>query len=109
MSRRIFWTTTTPSRGDQNRQARAGFYETGRPFCARSIAKVTAADGWPMCRYGHECLWISYFPIAAVGVEVEHLGLFNLHHRLAVPVAPWAREAILNAHRTPHATHSISG
>ena len=25
------------------------------------------------------------------GKEPEHLGLFNSHHRLAAPVAPWAR------------------
>jgi predicted GH43/DUF377 family glycosyl hydrolase len=39
----------------------------------------------------HESIWISYCPLPTVGVELEHLGLFNSHHRLASPVAPWAR------------------
>jgi beta-1,2-mannobiose phosphorylase / 1,2-beta-oligomannan phosphorylase len=39
----------------------------------------------------HESIWISYCPIPTEGVEVQHLGLFNSHHRLAAPVAPWAR------------------
>jgi hypothetical protein len=30
-------------------------------------------------------------PLPAQGVEPEHLGLFNSHHRLAAPVEPWAR------------------
>jgi predicted GH43/DUF377 family glycosyl hydrolase len=39
----------------------------------------------------HESIWISYCPMPAKGCEPEHLGLFNSHHRLAAPVAPWAR------------------
>ena len=36
-----------------------------------------------------ESIWISYCPMALEGVEPEHLGLFNSHHRLATPVSPW--------------------
>jgi predicted GH43/DUF377 family glycosyl hydrolase len=39
----------------------------------------------------HESIWISYSPMPAEGEEPERLGLFNSHHRLAAPVAPWAR------------------
>lgn len=37
----------------------------------------------------HESIWISYCPMALDGLEPHHLGLFNSHHRLATPVAPW--------------------
>ncbi len=39
----------------------------------------------------HESIWISYCPMALDGPEPGHLGLFNSHHRLAAPVAPWER------------------
>ena len=39
----------------------------------------------------HESIWMSYCPMPSEGEEPEHLGLFNSHHRLAAPVAPWAR------------------
>jgi predicted GH43/DUF377 family glycosyl hydrolase len=39
----------------------------------------------------HESIWISYCPMPMNGIEIQHLGLFNSHHRLAAPVAPWAR------------------
>jgi len=38
-----------------------------------------------------ESIWISYCPMALEGLEPHHLGLFNSHHRLAAPVAPWER------------------
>ncbi|QDU98934.1 glycoside hydrolase family 130 protein [Lignipirellula cremea] len=37
----------------------------------------------------HESIWISYCPMALEGLEPDRLGLFNSHHRLATPVAPW--------------------
>ena len=37
----------------------------------------------------HECIWISYSPMAPGELEPPRLGLFNSHHRLATPVAPW--------------------
>jgi predicted GH43/DUF377 family glycosyl hydrolase len=37
----------------------------------------------------HESIWISYCPMKLEGLEPVHLGLFNSHHRLATPVAPW--------------------
>jgi len=39
----------------------------------------------------HESIWISYCPMPTDSVAIRHLGLFNSHHRLAAPVAPWAR------------------
>jgi predicted GH43/DUF377 family glycosyl hydrolase len=39
----------------------------------------------------HESIWISYCPMPTGGREPEHLGVFNSHHRLAAPVASWAR------------------
>lgn len=39
----------------------------------------------------HESIWISYCPMPSAGVECQQLGLFNSHHRLAAPVAPWER------------------
>jgi len=38
-----------------------------------------------------ESIWISYCPMALEGVERQHLGVLNSHHRLAAPVAPWER------------------
>ena len=39
----------------------------------------------------HESIWISYCPMTAEGYQPQHLRLFNSHHRLAAPVAPWER------------------
>jgi predicted GH43/DUF377 family glycosyl hydrolase len=39
----------------------------------------------------HESIWISYCPMPSEMPEPRRLGLFNSHHRLAAPVAPWAR------------------
>jgi len=39
----------------------------------------------------HESIWISYCPMTFKGLEPQHRSLFNSHHRLATPVAPWER------------------
>jgi predicted GH43/DUF377 family glycosyl hydrolase len=39
----------------------------------------------------HESIWISYCPMVLEGLDPDHLGLFNSHHRLATPVSPWER------------------
>jgi predicted GH43/DUF377 family glycosyl hydrolase len=39
----------------------------------------------------HESIWISYCPMPEEGKELQELGLFNSHHRLATPVSPWER------------------
>jgi predicted GH43/DUF377 family glycosyl hydrolase len=39
----------------------------------------------------HESIWISYCPMPSEGIASGRLGLFNSHHRLAAPVAPWER------------------
>jgi beta-1,2-mannobiose phosphorylase / 1,2-beta-oligomannan phosphorylase len=38
-----------------------------------------------------ESIWISYCPMPSDGARCERGGLFNSHHRLAAPVAPWER------------------
>jgi predicted GH43/DUF377 family glycosyl hydrolase len=38
-----------------------------------------------------ESIWISCCPMPMNGSDIQYLGLFNSHHRLASPVAPWAR------------------
>jgi predicted GH43/DUF377 family glycosyl hydrolase len=42
-------------------------------------------------RLDRESIWISYCPVgrATEGSDAPRLGLFNSHHRLAAPVAPW--------------------
>lgn len=37
----------------------------------------------------HESIWISYCPMPPDKLEAHPPGLFNSHHRLATPVAPW--------------------
>lgn len=37
----------------------------------------------------HESIWISYCPMSMEGHDPDHFGLFNSHHRLAAPAAPW--------------------
>jgi predicted GH43/DUF377 family glycosyl hydrolase len=39
----------------------------------------------------HESIWISYCPMPPEDIASGRLGLFNSHHRLAAPVAPWER------------------
>ena len=39
----------------------------------------------------HESIWISYCPMPSKSREPQSLGLFNSHHRLAVPASPWER------------------
>jgi predicted GH43/DUF377 family glycosyl hydrolase len=38
-----------------------------------------------------ESIWVSYCPMPPEGITPRRLGLFNSHHRLASPVAPWER------------------
>jgi len=39
----------------------------------------------------HESIWISYCPMPKKGEDLQQLGLFNSHHRLATPVSAWER------------------
>lgn len=41
--------------------------------------------------FNHESIWISYCPMPKEGHDIQKLGLFNSHHRLATPVSPWER------------------
>jgi predicted GH43/DUF377 family glycosyl hydrolase len=38
-----------------------------------------------------ESIWISYCPVPTAGHELDCLGRFASHHRLATPVSPWER------------------
>jgi len=63
-----------------------------RPLFPGTLPEETACEG--ACRSidsDHESIWISYCPMPSEGDEPPHLGLFNSHHRLATPVAPWER------------------
>ncbi len=39
----------------------------------------------------HESIWISYCPTPSARQMPQRLGVFNSHHRLAAPAAPWER------------------
>ncbi len=39
----------------------------------------------------HESIWISYCPIPENNSELDCLGIFNSHHRLATPISSWER------------------
>jgi predicted GH43/DUF377 family glycosyl hydrolase len=63
-----------------------------RPLFAGTRPEETACK--PRSRQvdlDHESIWISYCPMAMEGHDPNHLGLFNSHHRLAAPVAPWEK------------------
>jgi beta-1,2-mannobiose phosphorylase / 1,2-beta-oligomannan phosphorylase len=63
-----------------------------RPLCPGTRPEETARH--PASRdvdLDRESIWISYCPMALKGTAPPHLGLFNSHHRLAAPVAPWER------------------
>jgi len=63
-----------------------------RPLFPGTRPEETACEEGPrQVDLDHESIWISYCPMPQMGHEPEHLGLFNSHHRLAAPVAPWAR------------------
>jgi predicted GH43/DUF377 family glycosyl hydrolase len=38
-----------------------------------------------------ESIWISYCPMALQGHDLNRLGRFTSHHRLAIPVSAWER------------------
>jgi len=63
-----------------------------RPLFPGTRPEETARDDAPrIVDSDHESIWISYCPIPVSTAGIQHLGLFNSHHRLAAPVAPWAR------------------
>jgi predicted GH43/DUF377 family glycosyl hydrolase len=62
-----------------------------RPLFPGTRPEETACEDGPReVDLDHESIWISYCPMGLEG-QPPHLGLFNSHHRLAAPVAPWAR------------------
>jgi len=63
-----------------------------RPLFPGTRPEETACNGGS-CEMDRdlESIWISYCPMPSAIPEPRHLGLFNSHHRLAAPVAPWAR------------------
>ena len=63
-----------------------------RPLFPGTCPEDTAChDGLRVVDPDHESIWISYCPMPLEGMVSGHLGLFNSHHRLAAPVAPWER------------------
>jgi predicted GH43/DUF377 family glycosyl hydrolase len=63
-----------------------------RPLFTGTRPEETARHVGPrVVDLDHESIWISYCPMPATGIDMQHLGLFNSHERLAAPVAPWAR------------------
>jgi predicted GH43/DUF377 family glycosyl hydrolase len=63
-----------------------------RPLFPGTRPEETACHGGPReVDLDHESIWISYCPMPLEIPETRRLGLFNSHHRLAAPVAPWAR------------------
>ena len=51
---------------------------------------VHKTPSWKM-DLNHESIWISYCPMPHESPKLRRLGLFNSHHRLAAPLAPWER------------------
>jgi beta-1,2-mannobiose phosphorylase / 1,2-beta-oligomannan phosphorylase len=63
-----------------------------RPLFPGTCPEDTAChDGPRAVDPDHESIWISYCPMPLEGMASGRLGLFNSHHRLAAPVAPWER------------------
>jgi predicted GH43/DUF377 family glycosyl hydrolase len=63
-----------------------------RPLFPGTRPEETARGGTPrVVDSDHESIWISYCPMPQSSAGIQQLGLFNSHHRLAAPVAPWAR------------------
>ena len=63
-----------------------------RPLFPGTCPEDTAChDGPREVDPDHESIWISYCPMPSEDIASCRLGLFNSHHRLAAPVAPWER------------------
>jgi predicted GH43/DUF377 family glycosyl hydrolase len=61
-----------------------------RPLFPGTRPEETACkDGSRVVDLDRESIWISYCPMELEGLGLDHLGLFNSHHRLASPVSPW--------------------
>ncbi|NCF88647.1 MAG: glycosidase [Verrucomicrobiaceae bacterium] len=61
-----------------------------RPLFPGTLPEETVCEGAErLVDLNHESIWISYCPMPDDGDEPQGLGLFNSHHRLATPVAPW--------------------
>jgi predicted GH43/DUF377 family glycosyl hydrolase len=61
-----------------------------RPLFPGTLPEETVCEGAErLVDLDHESIWISYCPMPDDGDEPQGLGLFNSHHRLATPVAPW--------------------
>ena len=61
-----------------------------RPLFVGTRPEETACQG--DCRLvdlDHESIWISYCPMPPDNLDPHQPGLFNSHHRLATPTAPW--------------------
>ena len=63
-----------------------------RPLFPGTRPEETARkDASRLVDLDHESIWISYCPMPPKSLAPHRPGLFNSHHRLATPVAPWER------------------
>lgn len=63
-----------------------------RPLFFGTRPEETDCDSEPyLADIDHGSIWISYCPMDLGGSEPYYLGLFDAHHRLATPAAPWER------------------
>ncbi len=63
-----------------------------RPLFPGTRPEDTACRSYPRdVDLDHESIWMSTCPMPPEGADCRHPGLFNSHHRLAAPVAPWER------------------
>jgi len=61
-----------------------------RPLFPGTLPEETVCEGANrLVDLDHESIWISYCPMPEDGIDPGGPGLFNSHHRLATPVAPW--------------------
>lgn len=63
-----------------------------RPLSPGTLPEETVYKGKEhIVNLDHISIWILYCPMPHEGIEPQHIGLFNSHHRLATPVSPWER------------------
>lgn len=73
----------------QNHSGKLQLAMLHRPLFPGSLPEQTCLkSGNRIMDLDHESIWISYCPFPAKK-SLQRLGLFNSHHRLAMPLAPW--------------------
>ena len=73
-----------------NHAGKMQFAMLHRPLFPGTRPEETAVAGEArLVDRDRESIWISYCPMPPTGLKAHLPGLFNSHHRLATPVAPW--------------------